>query len=165
MTEYMIYIYIKIIIMVHIHTVAWEWQDHFYFFGVLYIHTTVRINIYILLSIFPEVYNVPVNRLVKPSENLLIRSIDESFAAILETEIKSKPLTFMDPLICLVIGDTLADGFDRKDIDKYSYATLGGNHRRTVLQKLVGEGYFPDNTTVPSRLCFGKFDYVFLYFH
>ena len=86
----------------------------------------------------------------------MIREVNEEFVDMLKTEILEKPLLFLDPLICLVLNCATSKEFKTDDLSSYQYATLGGNHRRCALQKLLSEEEEMVPKSIPARLVFSK---------
>ena len=101
-------------------------------------------------------FEIPVVNLSESDQSFMVRNINEDFVKGLIDEIKNNPLVFFEPLICCVVDVLSSDDFFTASLSDYKYATIGGNHRRKVLQTLLAEGYNLPYKTIPSRLCFGK---------
>lgn len=81
---------------------------------------------------------IPTKCMVGPSEGRGVRQLDDSYLKVLEERIRNAPNAIVAPLVASI---KLAGNkrFNKKDLEFYTYEMIGGNHSRTVLQKLIDE--------------------------
>jgi hypothetical protein len=83
-------------------------------------------------------FMIPTKRMVGPSKGRGVRQLDDSYLKVPEDRIRNAPHAIVAPLVCSIqlSGD---DQFNEDDMDSYTFEMIGGNHSRTVLQKLIDQ--------------------------
>ena len=96
-------------------------------------------------------FMIPTKRMVGPSDGRGVRQLDDSYLKVLEDRIRNAPHAIVAPLVASVhlSGD---DDFDVNDMESYTFEMIGGNHSRTVLQKLIDEPMLRLEASLHHRL-------------
>ena len=84
----------------------------------------------------------------------MVREIDDNYVSKLYNTFADNGATFLGSIICIADGITHISDFDKNKIQNYSYSTIGGNHRRVALQKLLSNNKIK-SCSIPSQICFG----------
>ena len=94
---------------------------------------------------------IPTKRMIGPSEGRGVRQLDDSYLKVLEDRIHNAPRAIVAPLVASVqlSGD---DQFNANDMDSYTFEMIGGNHSRTVLQKLIDKPMLRLEASLHHRL-------------
>ena len=89
--------------------------------------------------------------MIGPSEGRGVRQLDGSYLKVLEERIRNAPHAIVAPLVANIqlSGD---DAFDENNMDCYTFEMIGGNHSRTVLQKLIEEPILRLEASLQHRL-------------
>ena len=89
--------------------------------------------------------------MVGPSEGRGVRQLDDSYLKVLEERIRNAPNAIVAPLVASIklAGN---ERFNEKDLESYTYEMIGGNHSRTVLQKLIDEPLLRLEASLHHRL-------------
>lgn len=90
---------------------------------------------------------LPVDCLIEPVGNRLIRPIDRDFVNELKEEMLLNPTSDVAPMI----GVVYTDQFNRNQPEAYKYETIGGNHSRTALLELLEE-----DPTLATNSCYTR---------
>ena len=94
---------------------------------------------------------IPTKCIVGPSEGRGVRQLDDSYLKVLEDRIRNAPCAIVAPLVaCIQLSED--ETFNENDMDSYSFEMIGGNHSRTVVQKLIDEPLLRLEESLHNRL-------------
>ena len=94
---------------------------------------------------------IPTKCMIGPSEGRGVRNLDDSYLKVLEERIRNAPRAIVAPLVANIqLSDD--DAFDENKMDCYTFEMIGGNHSRTVLQKLIEEPMMRLEASLHHRL-------------
>ena len=93
---------------------------------------------------------IPTKCMIGPGEGRGVRQLDD-YLKVLEDRIRNAPHAIVAPLVASVqlSGD---DQFNENDMESYTFEMIGGNHSRTVLQKLIDEPMLRLEASLHHRL-------------
>ena len=83
-------------------------------------------------------FNIPVTCLLPPDKEYLVREADEMFIECLKHEMLQNRTCDVAPIV-VTVRLSYDEQFDIKHPKAYTYDTIGGNHSRIALQRLITE--------------------------
>ena len=89
-------------------------------------------------AFYPGIFRIPVDKLIPPATNRLIRVPDDSFVASLKSEMLHNRTIEVAPIIG-VLWLQRGEEFDEAKLANYTYECIGGNHTWIALQQLLAE--------------------------
>ena len=96
---------------------------------------------------------IPTKCMVGPGEGRSARPVDEHYLKVLEERIRAAPNAIVAPLVANVHFPQGRNHFMESEMETYQFEMVGGNHTRTVLQKLLEEPLLRLDQSLHSRLC------------
>ena len=98
-------------------------------------------------------FQLPVETLIEPPGELLVREKNETFIQSLKAEMLENPTADVQPILCLVKLRNNQE-FDSNIKEAYEYYTIGGNNSREAAQQLLKEHpELRDRRLYTHRLC------------
>ena len=98
-------------------------------------------------------FMIPTKCMVGPGEGRSARPVDEHYLKVLEERIRAAPNAIVAPLVANVQFPQGQNRFVESEMESYKFEMIGGNHTRTVVQKLLKEPLFRLDQHLHSRLC------------